>query len=146
MKVQAALLGLLALGCLSIGGLHARPQQKQEPERKPEKQVVVRVHKSEKGLEYVLDANKYKKRDANYALAELKLQKGADCQVIAIIDDNADLGAITKFSEMAINAGFLDIRPYVYWRETGRMAEIQFGPPIKFTNDADKIARREKHN
>ena len=145
MKVQAAFLCLLALGCLSIGALHALPQQ-QEPERKPVKQVVVQIHKGEKGLEYVLDSNNYKKSDANHALAVLKLQKGADCQVIAIIDDNADLGAITKISEMAINAGFLDIRPYVYWRETGRMAQIQFGPPIKFTKNADKIARKEKHN
>jgi len=57
-------------------------------------------------------------------LAELKMREGGDCQVIAIIDDNVDLGGITQISEMVINAGFKDIRPFVYWHKTGRMAQI----------------------
>jgi hypothetical protein len=44
---------------------------------------------------------------------------------------------------MAINAGFKDIRPFVSWHKTGRMAQVQFGPAIKFTQDPDKIDKRE---
>jgi hypothetical protein len=36
-----------------------------------------------------------------------------------------------------------DIRPYVYWHETGRMA-IQFRPAIKFTRDPKRIEEKEK--
>jgi hypothetical protein len=72
------------------------------------------------------------------------LRECTDCQIIPIIDDNVEIGAITQISEMAINAGFKDIRPFVFWRKTGRMAEIQFGPPIKYTTDTQKIKRRSE--
>ena len=85
---------------------------------------------------------KLNKGDANYWLAEIKLREYNDCQVIPIIDDDVPLGAITQISEMAINAGFKDIRPFIYWKKTGNMAEIQFGPPIKFKLDVRKIEQR----
>jgi hypothetical protein len=85
---------------------------------------------------------KLQKGDANYWLAEIKLKECGNCQIIPILDDNVELGAITQISEMAINAGFKDIRPFVYWRKTGNMAQIQFGPPIKYTEDEQKIERR----
>jgi hypothetical protein len=107
-------------------------------------QIVVRVHRGEKGLDYEMESGHLQKSHANFMLAELKMREGGDCQVIAIIDDNVDLGGITQISEMAINAGFKDIRPFVYWHKTGRMAQIQFGPPIKFTQDPKKIEHREK--
>jgi hypothetical protein len=103
------------------------------------KQLVVRVHKSSKGLEFDMSPYTLKKGDANYWLAEVKLRECSDCQVIPIIDDDVELNAITQISEMAVNAGFKDIRPFVLWRKTGRMAEIQFGPAIKFTTDSKKI-------
>ena len=87
--------------------------------------------------------SEYKKSDANYFLAELKLHEG-DCQLIEVVDDRAPLSAITEVSEMAINAGFKDIRPFIYWHKTGRMAQVQFGPPIKFTMNANKLEQRVK--
>jgi len=71
----------------------------------------------------------------------LKLQEGEDCQLIEVVDDRAPLSAITEVSEMAINAGFKDIRPFIYWHKTGRMAQVEFGAPIKFTTDAEKIGQ-----
>ena len=106
------------------------------------KQVVVLIHRSPKGLEYEMRSYHLKKGDANYWLAEIKLRECTDCQVIPIIDDDVPLGAITQVSEMAINAGFKDIRPFVYWKKTGNMAEIQFGPTIKLSTDAERIDRR----
>ena len=52
------------------------------------------------------------------------MREGSDWQIVSIIDDTVDVGAITQISEMAIDAGFKDIRPYVYWHEAGRMAQI----------------------
>jgi len=101
------------------------------------------VPKADKGLLFEVESGENKKADANYLLAELKLHNGGDCQIIAVVDDRAPLSAITEISEMAINAGFKDIRPFVSWHKTGRMAQIQFGPAIKSTSDPDKIEKRE---
>jgi hypothetical protein len=96
-------------------------------------QIVVRMHKSPKGLVYEVKSYELKKNDANFLLAELKVRECSDCQIIVLIDDNIELSAINQIGEMAINAGFKDIRPFVYWRKTGRIAEIQFGPVMKIS-------------
>ena len=111
------------------------------------KQIVVLVYETSKGLRFDLESGvykggEYKKVDANYFLADLKLHEGGNCQIIEVVDDRAPFSAITEVSEMAINAGFKDIRPFVYWHKTGRMAEVQFGPPIKFTMNSNKLERR----
>jgi hypothetical protein len=135
---------LASIGCLAAAGMYAANSKETKlSTRKPE-QVVVTVHQADKGLFFEVQSDGYKKGDANYLLAELKLHKGGDCQIIALLDDRVPLSAITEISEMAINAGFKDIRPFVSWHKTGRIAQIQFGPPIKFTNDAEKIEKREK--
>jgi len=135
---------LTLLGCLIAVSIYAaKPNKANHPGKNPE-QVVVSVHKAEKGLLFEVESSEYKKGDANYLLAELKLHKGGDCQIIAVVDDRVPLSAITEISEMAINAGFKDIRPFVSWHKTGNMAQIQFGPAIKSTRDPAKIAKREK--
>jgi hypothetical protein len=110
------------------------------------RKIVVVVYETDKGLRLKLQSGIYKdtenkKYDANYYLADLKLQEGEDCQLIEVVDDRAPLSAITEVSEMAINAGFKDIRPFIYWHKTGRMAQVEFGAPIKFTTDAEKIGQ-----
>jgi hypothetical protein len=115
---------------------------RKNPEIGKVRQLVVLIHKSSSGLEYEMRSYKLQKGDANYWLAEIKLKECGNCQIIPILDDNVELGAITQISEMAINAGFKDIRPFVYWRQTGNMAQIQFGPPIKYTEDEQKIEKR----
>jgi biopolymer transport protein ExbD len=135
---------LVSLSCLTtVGVCPANPKKTTSPAKKPE-QIVVSVHQAAKGLLYEVDSSEYKKVEANYLFAELKLHKGGDCQIIAIVDDRVPLSAITEISEMAINAGFKDIRPFVLWHKTGRMAQVQFGPPIKSTRVPEKIDEREK--
>lgn len=134
---------ILVAGGIALGTTYAG-SGKSYTTQTDAKQIVVRVHRGEKNLDYELESEHHKKGEANFMLAELKLQRGADCQIIAIVDDTVDLAAITQISEMAINAGFKDIRPYVYWHKTGVMAQIQFGHPIRFTDNPDKIAQREE--
>src|SRR5690348_9334115 len=122
----------------------AAASRKDHPENGNVRQLVVLIHKSASGLEYEMRSYKLQKGDANYWLAEIKLKECGNCQIIPILDDNVELGAITQISEMAINAGFKDIRPFVYWRKTGNMAQIQFGPAIKYTTDLRKIERRSE--
>lgn len=137
---------LVSVACLVVAGTLAagsKNKKKTQPDSKPE-QIVVNVNKADKGFVVEVESYEYKKKgDVNYVLADLKLQKGGNCQIITIVDDRLPLSAITEISEMAINAGFKDIRPFVSWHKTGRMAQVQFGPPIKSTQDPEKIDKRE---
>jgi hypothetical protein len=131
----------------ALGAPPANSDGTSPPSGRP-RQLIVLVYESDKGLRFKLQSGiyrdaEYKKSDANYFLAELKLHEG-DCQIIEVVDDRARLSAITEVSEMAINAGFKDIRPFIYWHKTGRMAQVQFGPPMKFTMAPEKIEKREE--
>jgi len=139
----SAILAVVVASGVGLVTAYAGPRNSTS-EKKERKQIVVRVHRGEKGLDYEMESDHLQKSHANFMLAELKMREGGDCQIVAIIDDTVDLGGITQISEMAIDAGFKDIRPFVYWHKTGRMAQIQFGPPIKFTEDPEKIEHREK--
>lgn len=131
---------LTLLTCITATGIGA-DSTKLNNSAKPQ-QIVIIIHQGNKGLLFEIRSNEYKKRDANYVLAELKLCEDGNRQIIAVLDDRVPLSAITEISEMAINAGFKDIRPFVSWHKTGRMAEIQLGPPIKSTMSAEKIEQR----
>lgn len=139
LKTSKALF-LTLLSCLTATGIGADSTKLSYSERP--QQIVIIVHQGNKGLLFEMRSNEYKKRDANYALAELKLREDGNRQIIAVLDDRVPLSAITEVSEMAINAGFKDIRPFVSWHKTGRMAEMQFGPTIKSTMSAEKIEQR----
>lgn len=144
MKTKTPILSALLVVTLSVSFATqtGRPEDKNPHQGTHVRQLVVHVHKAQKGLEYEMKAYKVGKADANYWLAEIKLRECNDCQIIPLIDDNVELGAISQISEMAINAGFTDIRPFVYWPKTGRIAEVQFGPPIKFTSNEEKLTQR----
>lgn len=72
-------------------------------------------------------------------MAEIKLRECADCQVIPIIDNDVPLGAITQVSEMAINAGFKDIRLLFLGKRRGTWPRFSSPPPKKSAADAEKI-------
>src|SRR6266566_2659756 len=133
-QYKGILLPLFGASFLFLG-LYAHPQER-HASPKAANEVIVIVRRVYGELEYELGSDKfYKKGDLNYALAELKLKCGADCQVIAILEDSAQLSDISDVGIMAINAGFKDIRTYVCWPKTGRMAEILFGPVKKFSKN-----------
>lgn len=85
---------ILALGVVSASARNTSPAG-----TKPQ-QIVVVVYQTDKDLRFDLESDiykggEYKKTDANYFLAELKLQRGANCQIIEVVDDRAPLSAIT---------------------------------------------------
>lgn len=134
---------LFLLALISPALETARGKPRHSPaQRGTARQIVVLVHRSNHGLEYELRSYHLKEREANFLLAEIKLRECDDCQIVPIIDDDVALGVVAKISEMAINAGFRDIRPFVFWRSTGRMAQIEFGPVIRFTTNAEQIEQR----
>lgn len=139
---KTALFTILVVVAATSATRAEKQRQKQIETQRP-KQLVVHVHNSPRGLQFEMRSyDGLKKGEVNFWLAEIKLRECGDCQVIPIIDDDVPLGGITQVSEMAINAGFNDIRPFIHWKKTGNIAEIQFGPPIKFTTAAEKIEQR----
>jgi len=138
---------LMMLSCLvamCLGSANSTRDKTKSSLAAKSEQIVVIVHKTDKGLLFEIESGEYKKGDANYLMAELKLHRGGERQIIELVDDRAPLSAIAEVSEMAINAGFRDIRPFVLWHKTGRMAQVLFGPAIKATDNPDKIEEREK--
>jgi hypothetical protein len=147
MKTSTKWFSFLFLGLFLAFHILPAASRNTSPPITSHRQIVVVVYETDKGLRFKLQAGiykdaEYKKYDANYFLADLKREQGGDCQIIEVVDDRAPLSAITEVSEMAINAGFKDIRPFIYWHKTGRMAQVQFGPPIKFSMNPEKIDRR----
>ncbi len=99
MKAPTRTLLLAWLSCFAAVTIYAANSKKiTHSDKKPE-QIVVTVHKADKGLLFEVESGEYKKADANYLLAELKLHNGGDCQIIAVVDDRAPLSAITEISE-----------------------------------------------
>jgi hypothetical protein len=115
------------------------------PDKKPVsdgRQIVVLVHKADKRIEwgdkelvYEMDSKRYAKSGINLALAELHLNRDKNTAITALIDDTAPLEAIAEFGEMAINAGFTDVHIFVCFHKTDRMAEVQLGPALKFSQN-----------
>lgn len=148
MKTRMKLILVAGGVVLPVAGA-ARPKDKTD--ERAVKQIIVRVHRSSYSDVYTVadlgvlaggrplhDMRVYllKKGEVNHWFAEIKCN---DCQVFPIFDDDVQLSAITQFSEMAVNAGFKSIRPFILETKTGQMREVQSGPSMKFTMDIGKI-------
>jgi hypothetical protein len=127
MKRILPLFGYLLLGAsaLSAQELKHRPP---ESARGKAACVVVRVYREKDGLHYEYGTGQQAKGDLNYELAEEKLSKGRDCRVDIILDESTVVGDLKVVPKMAIDAGLWDIHVYVYWKKSGNMAEVTFGP------------------
>jgi hypothetical protein len=43
------------------------------------------------------------------------------------MEDNMTLSDVKDVPAMALKAGFIEVRAFVYWKGTGNMAEVFFG-------------------
>src|SRR5205807_2201993 len=104
MKAPTRTLLLAWLSCFAALTIYAANSKKTTNSDKKPEQIVVTVHKADKGFFFEVESGEIKKVVANYLLAELKLKNGGDCQFMAVVDDRPPRSAITECSEMAINA------------------------------------------
>ena len=138
MRIKVLLFALLLLASTLV--TEARPKHKKPPTNSLQIVVLIhnadkRVERGDKGLEYEMDSKVYAKSGINVALAELRLNREKDSPVVALIDDRSPFEAISQFGEMAVAAGFTNIHLYVCFHTTGRMAELNLGPAIKFSEN-----------
>jgi hypothetical protein len=123
----AALFGVVLLAAFT---LHAAPG-KDKRSSKLKKQILVYAHRKENGIEYVYAGQSYSGKELDYWLGEWHGNAAKDSEVVVVLEDDLALSDVKDIPAMAMKAGFTDVRAFVYWKGTGNMAEVWFGPVVK---------------
>lgn len=118
----------------STGTKKKRPSVSKTTQR-----VIVFARKTNHGIEYRINKRIYTGKELDYVLGELHIDANKESAVAVVLEDNMLLSDVKDVPAMALKAGYTDVRAYVYWRRTGRMAEILFGPVLKATADPRKL-------
>lgn len=141
MKVRVRVfVALLCSGLLSVAFPSSIVAKRKKPsDSKTDLRIVVFAHKSDSGIEYRINQKVYKAEGLNYALGEMHIGATKRSGVAVVLEDNMQISDIKAVPGMALRAGFEDVRVYVYWKDTGRMAEVLFGPVLKFGLDPKKF-------
>jgi biopolymer transport protein ExbD len=126
---------ILVIGSLLSSANARNPDKHKEARKKDDGQIVVIVRQGRKDLEFHIGSERYDRGQAAYALGELRLTRRENTPVVVLIDARVDVAAISAVPAMAIDAGFDNVHTYVFWPWTKRMAEIQFGPVLKFSEN-----------
>jgi hypothetical protein len=119
-----------ALTAASLGG--AEEAGKEEREREKErKQILVYAQRNGNGIAYLFRGQRYAGKELDYLLGEWHVDAAKDSEVVVVLEDSLALSDVKNVPAMAMKAGFKDVRAFVYWKGTGNMAEVWFGPVVK---------------
>jgi hypothetical protein len=121
---------VLALAPLSIAPAIASPGHTKKV-TKMTKQILIYAHRRNGNTEYVHDGKRYSPQEMDYQLGEWHVDATKDSAIVVVLEDNLLLLDVKDAPAMALKAGFTDVRVFVYWRGTGNMAEVLFGPVVK---------------
>jgi hypothetical protein len=109
-----------------------RLQASQEHLQRP---IVAVVKRTNGHLSIAIRPNMEPGSDPLRVLDALRRKYGAECRVIAVVDDNARITDLYQVSGIANKAGLENIRTFIHNRNNGRMFEVTFGPAIPFSPD-----------
>ena len=98
---------------------------------KSKKQILIYAHRKNATIEYVYEGKRYSAEEMDYQLGEWHADAAKVSEVVVVLEDNLLLSDVKDVPAMALKAGFTDVRAFVYWKGTGHMAEVLFGPVIK---------------
>jgi hypothetical protein len=130
---------LILIGMLAVFAQATCAGPKHAAVTKTKRQIIVFASKGEKGITYRMNRQTYTGKELDYLLGEFHIDASQDSGVVVILDDSLALSDAKFVPAMALKAGFSDVRAFVYWEKTGRMAEVLFGPVIKYKEDAGKL-------
>jgi len=133
MRSSKSFLAVLFLVALPIATLHASPKNKSKI--LPENQIVVSARRINGSIDYAIGKSHYSKLDLSEAIGELRLSSSASSGILIVLEDTMALSDIKDVPQMALDAGFKNVRVFVYWKDTGNMAELFFGPVVKHNLD-----------
>jgi len=129
----------LLLGLILSVSTSAGPKKNKSSASKSAQRIIVFARKTDQGIEYRLNKQTYTAKDLDYMLGELHIYASRDSAIVVVLEDNMLLSDVKEVPAMALKAGYTDVRAYVYWKRTGRMAGILFGPVLKATADPRKL-------
>jgi len=129
----------LSLGLILGAPSSAGPKKNKSSVSKTTQRVIVFARKTDHGIEYRLNKQIYIGKDLDYVLGELHIYANKESAIAVVLEDNMLLSDVKDVPVMAVKAGYTDVRAYVYWKKTGRMAEILFGPVLKANADPRKL-------
>ena len=128
---------LMLVTSLLLGSAQARHSDKAATKKavskKDDTQVVIIVRANGEGLEFWIGSERYTGKDLEHFLGWLRLERDENTPIVALVEEKVELRGLSEVPAMAITAGFRNIHTYVYWNWTHKMAEIQFGPVVKFS-------------
>ena len=129
----------LSLGLILGAPSSAGPKKNKSTASKTTQRVIVFARKTDHGIEYRISKQIYTGKDLDYVLGELHIYANKKSAIAVVLEDNMRLSDVKDVPVMAVKAGYTDVRAYVYWKKTGRMAEILFGPVLKANADPRKL-------
>jgi hypothetical protein len=143
MKVLLRLFAVsLCIGLIFSVPTSAGPKKKKSSAFQTTQRIIVFARKTNHGIEYRINKQIYSGKELDYVLGELHIDANSESAVAVVLEDNMLLSDVKDVPSMALKAGYTDVRAYVYWKRTDRMAEILFGPVLKATNDSNKLSLR----
>jgi biopolymer transport protein ExbD len=129
------LCALTLITSLLLGTADARHSDKPKKavSNNDDSQIVIVVRAKGDGLEFRIGSEPYSKEDVKYFLGQVRLRRDENTPIIALVEEKVELRGLSEVPAMATTAGFRNIHTYVYWNWTHKMAEVQFGPVVKFS-------------
>jgi hypothetical protein len=95
------------------------------------KKILIYAQRRNGSIEYLHDGKRYSRQEMDNQLGEWHVDAAKDSGIVVVLEDNLLLSDVKDAPAMALKAGFTDVRVFVYWRGTGNMAEVLFGPVVK---------------
>jgi hypothetical protein len=131
MKPSPRTLPLVVLSLLIPFGAGPTASNKTKPKLLPRNQIVVSARRFNTSIEYAVGKTRYSKRDLAEWIGEARLSSSPDSDFVIVLEDTLSLSDIKEVPQMALDAGFKNVRLFLYWKGTGNMAELFFGPVVK---------------
>jgi hypothetical protein len=127
----ACIVFALLLLCHAVSAGHKNTRAKILPKN----QIVVSARRVNGEIEYTIGNFHYTKAALSDSMGEMRLNASAESEVVIVLEDTMALADIKEVPQMALSAGFKNVRVFVYWKGTGNMAELFFGPVVKHNLD-----------
>jgi hypothetical protein len=133
-RAKIAIAFILLCALFPLNPLQASPKHK-TAKILPKTQIVVSARKINGGVEYRIGDARYTRAQLNEYIGERHSSASATSTVAIVLEDSMALSDIKEVPQMALDAGFNYVRVFVYWKGTGNMAELFFGPVVKHNLD-----------
>ena len=95
------------------------------------KHIVVFAERVDNEIGFRYQGVLYTGRELNDSLGGWHLDASKDSEIVVVLPDDMLLSDIKDVPAMAIRAGFSNVRVFVFWKHSGNMAEVLFGPVVK---------------